>query len=68
MKLYAYRKYNEEDVFWTIYKHTNVVFLGEIELQEPKKTVVKEQLVKDFGLQVVPANAKNIKITYEVEE
>ena len=54
-------------------------YFGEIEIQEPKKTVVKEVPQKqiyernvyqnnaDF-LITVPRNAKNLKCTYEVEE
>jgi len=51
--------------------------IGEIEIQEPKKTVVKDvgwlSRHNDGGYcymktGLIPSPAKNIKITYEVEE
>jgi len=55
-------------------KMRDYTFLGEIEIQEPKKTVVKEadgiltKSTDECRLYYVPQNAKNIKCTYEVEE
>jgi len=81
MKLYADRETGAlyGDVGELVLKQAIVKFVGEIEVKKPKKAVVKEIELPNacpmhwhshYGTAgvTIPPNAKNIKLTYEVEE
>lgn len=76
MKVWVYESDNGSVVFSNRPKDFGMVFIGKLDLdvQTEKKIVQRNAAVRDWGYDSItmcnwiPSHARNVKVTYEVEE